>query len=65
MVGLTQLMLDSPAWGFLGIPMTAALLGGLYGVSQAGRSLAEQQTDALRTLLRETLEPIEERDGPG
>lgn len=59
-IGLTQLMLDATPWTFIAIPAAIALLAGLYSASQVGRSLAEPQTDRLRSFLRESLRGTEE-----
>ena len=61
--GGVQLALSEMPWGFWGIPLSAAGLLGLYGISQYGQRSAAAQTRFLYDLVHDALDDVTHHDG--
>ena len=56
--GGAQWMLQRPPWGLWGLPLSGALIGGLYMASQAGQSLGERQMHCLTEFVDGALKGV-------
>jgi len=55
MYGLSQLMVKEPPYGLLAVPLSIALMGGVYLVAFIGQRMAHAQMHELKQFFDETL----------